>query len=198
MNITLTRNMLLAASPFAGTKNVRYSPNGLLIEPAAGGSARAVAIDGNAMMAVRDEAAAMPADAAPVIIPNDAIAWMLKTKAETVNLDGDGLAWTASAGGQSLAFHAINGRFPDYRAVMPAARDEPAVVGAVDVAYLGRLHKAFKPLSHARRPVAVRLIGTGENRAVRVRIGYLPDGVHATGVIMPMRDGADESDAALA
>lgn len=196
MEFTVTATMLAACLPFAGKKDLRYYLNGVKIEQAAGSSLRAVATDGHAMFACRDEAA-QGQDVPDCIIPREVVEWALKAKAAAIGIeigeDGDCLAVAGSA---SMGFRMIDGTFPDWRAVLPLVKDG-APAADVDFLATGLVARFDKALKNAGRRggAAVRFVGGGQSRAVRVLVANLQDGVHATGVVMPLRvdwnDGAE-------
>lgn len=196
MEFTVTATMLAACLPFAGKKDVRYYLNGVKIEQAAGSSLRAVATDGHAALACRDEAA-HGKDVPDCILPREVVEWALKSKAAAIDIEidenGDCLAVAGSA---SMTFRMIDGMFPDWRAVLPFMKDDamPADVDFIATGLVARFDKALAKAG-SRGGAAVRFVGGGQSRAVRVLVSNLTDGVHATGVVMPLRtlwnDGAE-------
>ena len=191
MNIaTVPASLFAAVAPFMAKKDVRYYLNGLLLTRSDTGL-RAVATDGHAL-AICDAPGIGPESAA--IVPRDAVEWAIKAGGE-VTLSWDGLDATATASnGASLPFKMIDGRFPDYQAVVPMLQDDRTKMPAFNPDILGLFAKSKAALKNAGvtndRNCALTLHGNGLNNAIGAELSGLGYGFRLIGVIMPMRDSA--------
>ena len=118
--VTIPSALFAAVAPFMAKKDVRYYLSGLLLTKCAAGL-RAVATDGHALAICE---APGTYDGPDVIVPREVVEWIAKAGGE-VTLELDGLNGKASSEkGASLAFKLIDGRFPDYQAVVPVLGDD--------------------------------------------------------------------------
>lgn len=196
---TLPLAALAAVSPFMASKDVRFYLNGMLLQAATGGRAdgtpatRLVATDGHALVAVRHEAGEVDRWAGPdTIVPRELVEWALRQKAPTVTVARDGDTVTVTANGLSMSAPRIDGRFPDWQAVMPATRRDYADAG-IDADLVGRICKAATAARKAsgvrkRHGPAVTLAPVGKHAAL---FSFeMPTGMAARGVVLPMRESA--------
>lgn len=188
LNLPLT--VLAAVAPFMAKKDVRFYLNCAMVESAAGGL-RAVAIDGRAL-AVCDSPGAGPAER--LLIPRDAVEWALKQKGEAVTLE-----WESAVGaftlrselGATIAGKLIDGRFPDYAAVIPMLQDDRTELAGFNPEILVLVAKcaaALKKMGCCGRHPAVTLHGNGDNNAAGFELAGLLGGLRVIGAVMPMRD----------
>lgn len=122
-SIVVKTDHLRAALLFAASKDVRYYLNGVYLESSET-ETRLTATDGHCLGSLRSDAVNGMGGRSflDLIIPSAPIVSALKLlpKGETdvcVSLQ-DG-RWTLEAGGAKLPFEPIDGRFPDYRRVLP-------------------------------------------------------------------------------
>ena len=188
LNIPLT--VLAAVAPFMAKKDVRFYLNCAMVESAAGGL-RAVATDGHAL-AVCDSPGAGPTDR--LLIPRDAVEWALKQKGEAVTLE-----WESAVGaftlrselGATIAGKLIDGRYPDYAAVIPMLQDDRTELAGFNPEIIGLIAKSaagLKKMGGCGRYPAVTFHGNGNNNAAGFELGGLKNGLRVIGVVMPRRD----------
>lgn len=122
--IQLPADALFDLLPFAGLQDVRYYLNGVYVTPEDGG--KLVATNGHVLRAVSfAEAAALPA---PVIIPRELVELAHKCKAESISVMGEvGNRGAAEffAGQVHAQARGIDGRFPDYKRIIPNIDSRP-------------------------------------------------------------------------
>lgn len=126
--ITIRTSLLGGAYKTAAKNDVRYYLNGVLVEFNDDRNT-VVGTDGHVMSVYTH--GARPADthvaeAGSVIIPGEAIETLLKGAASkwaefTTLTTNDGVTWTAMMGGRKtgVAFQPVDGRYPDWRKVLP-------------------------------------------------------------------------------
>jgi DNA polymerase-3 subunit beta len=133
--ISINQTALKAVSRFSGVKDVRYYLCGVLVQ-ASPAETRLIATDGHTLAAHRtiipsvDQA--MGGNYADIIIPLDVVQAVLKWKpakkgeGELLLSPVSGGVWELSMGeqaSQSTRFKPVDGKFPDYRRVLPTALD---------------------------------------------------------------------------
>lgn len=201
---------LHAAAVCAAVKDVRHYLNGTMIEPGPGGrGAIVVGTDGHRLVAIHDTAGHCEA---PLILPPLSrkltecrrIVATDDRDPDTVALDWDpsgSLSTTVTyADGLTAIAARIDGRFIDWRSVVPTSpdyavplqREKPAPAwSAFNPAYLGAfgqvaaiLRGREKAPKHGEQ---IALEFHSPKNAARVRI-VAPDRYAAVGVVMPLRD----------
>ena len=186
LNIPLT--VLAAVAPFMAKKDVRFYLNCAMVESAAGGL-RAVATDGHAL-AVCDSPGAGPGER--LLIPREAVEWALKQKGEAVTLEWEGFAGTLTTeSGISMPVALIDGRYPDYAAVIPMLKDDRTELAGLNPEIIGLIAKSaagLKKMGGSGRYPAVILHGNGGNNAAGFELGGLKGGLKVIGAVMPLRD----------
>lgn len=172
MEILLNAAHMKAAAYCAADKDIRYYLNGVLVETTPT-EQRIVATDGHCAAVLRQklEQPALP----EVIIPNATIKLALGTKSATLALRFDAGAW--SLGG--VPFVPVDGKFPDYRRIIPTQATGEAAQFNVDL--LAKFTKAAKALGHKGPPI-VRHNGNG---GAQIQLYGRDD--EFVGVIMPLR-----------
>lgn len=129
-SFTLNKIDLLAISRFAAVKDIRYYLNGILLE-VGNRESRLVATAGHCLGALRLESVSHEACTTPeqYIIPTEAVLRFKPKKGtgDTVTLTvepkqstGQQYATLEDATGSKYTFPLIDGRFPDYRRVIPS------------------------------------------------------------------------------
>ena len=186
--LTIPTAILAGVAPFMAKKDVRFYLNGAMVETAAGGL-RAVATDGNAL-AVCDSPGAGPAER--LLIPREAVEWALKQKGEAVTLEWEGFAGTLTTeSGMSMPVTLIDGRFPDYQAVIPMLQEDRTELAGFNPDILATIAKAsagLRKAGAAGKYCSVTLHGNGPNNAIGFEMNGLNHGIKLIGVAMPLRD----------
>lgn len=162
----------------AGQQDIRYYLNGMLLEQAKDGL-YLVATDGHRMHAMRvRQDTPLPAGA-QVIIPNAAIAQVkpnrhMATMVVEVadDLRGGSLAYFGAA----FTFIAEEGRYPDWRRVLPREATVDGVGASLNPDYLADVAKAAVLLGTKKGPAsAPQLAFAGPQGAVRALIFNQPE-----------------------
>lgn len=200
-----------AAQLFAAQNDIRYYLNGVCIEPHPEGGAILVATDGHTLAAIHDP----EGFARETII----VGGITKGLISACKTKGNPLAFTRPeqlligktcavvTGHKSqepepdpfdpLTLHAskielIDGKFPDWRRVMPADRKgDSARLPAVNVRYLGRLSEAFSILRPGKRGEGYALYAhavESEGCPVTFRFSDVELVDRFVALIMPIRD----------
>jgi DNA polymerase-3 subunit beta len=151
MKITIDRNALKAVSRFASTKDIRHYLVGVLIEynPL---QTRLCATDGHTLAVHRADAKGDNEGSWTGIIPLDAVNTLLKMKPAIKSLKDEPISVTVSDTGeircdwlgQSIITRAIDGKFPDYRRVIPSTLDGQSAW--INPDYLTRIVDAAKDI----------------------------------------------------
>ena len=144
--IEIVKKTLDAVALFAARKDTRYYLNGVLFEMTPG-CCRVVATDGHtlAVATVYDDTIA---ENKSVIVPIDVIARL--PKAKTVDFDFSADVVSIRADGVELKTPPIDGRFPQWRRIIPATVSGIAAQFAPD--YVARVGKAAKLLGCKLQP----------------------------------------------
>jgi|SRR3990172_5043381 len=182
--IQLDAAKLRAVSLFSSTKDIRYYLNGVYVEACAT-ETRMAATDWHVLAVVRSTEmngmAACPEIS--LIVPGSVIASALKflPKGENhVSLFLDDGKWTMVSNGARLPFEPIDGKFPDYRRVIPTKEPE-GEAAQFDPELLMRFKKAAKAMGTKEPPIIHHDV---PGSAALVTIGGCSD---FAGVIMPLR-----------
>lgn len=183
MQVAFPVSLLAAAAPFMAKQDVRYYLNGLLLEVDST-AIRIVATDGHALVVVRKAAA--NTDCGQVIIPRPLVEQVVKSKADEVTFDiTDGVQIKALCGQAAFVGTAVDGRFPDWQAVM--SQIESKTDGApvmLQPNLLDKVIKAAKPF----RESLLELRGQPTERSpMQFRLSNLPAGIAVAGVVMPAK-----------
>lgn len=180
--VTVTTQAVKAATLFAATKDVRYYLNGVYLE-ARDGKIFMVATDGGAMFVNR---VTLPQDAPifdfGVIVPIETIKMFAKTKSEVIKVTIDGDTVTLSDGAISTTAKAVDGRYPDWRRVLPEEAGSPDNPGHYNIDYLTACVKAGK--LYGRKGYNCVPVSTGKEKA-----GVLWFDDNSLAIVMPLRMG---------
>jgi len=183
--ITIDRNKLKAAARFTAqnAKDLRLTLHGVLVEASPAG-VRLAATDGHVLLVQRAPADAdTDTDTWTGIIPSDAIkaalAWKGGKNLPIILIPGEPECRLTRATGEALIFVPVDGLFPNYRKVIPAAPD--GTPAHYDPDLLVRFKRAAEDLGSDKGLFGLLPGGSGPG------LVYL--GADATGVIMPMRAG---------
>lgn len=153
MKTIIKRNHIPASLVTAGTKDIRYYLNGLMVEIHRDRTFL-VSTDGHRMSVYRTEGgdASAPAGGAQFIIPDDLCKRVGKAPrhgAEWVELsiDEETQRVTLAVDGAEFTGQCIEGKFPDWRRVMPAcAPGDSTEPGQFNTDYIGDWSKVAKLL----------------------------------------------------
>lgn len=181
-SIEVQSNHLAAVRHFTADRDVRYYLNGVLIEATAK-ETRVVATDGHAAAVHRSTAKNVIGDApvVAIIVPNDTLASLAKIlpkKGCDITFTLSGGQWTIETPYARISFDPIDGRFPDYRAIIPA--QPTGEVSQLNPELLVKFSKAAKSLGAKGHPIVQH---NGSSTAL-VTIHETEDFV---GVIAPLR-----------
>ena len=191
---TLNANTLAALYPFTAVKDVRYYLGGVYIEPNKTEGITAVATNGHVILAVNDTAGTCEA---PVIISFEStlVTQMKKHNAGLATItrispDLPGVTISLESGFSGPGT-IIDGRYPDYQAVMPGElASEPAAYVAYDPQYISKFCVAEKVLRPMHKAHGLQIVNGADNRAGCIVFPFISDTVSARGVIMPLRSDA--------
>ena len=157
---------------------------------------RAVATNGHVLGIATDASACWDKAATAVLIPRGMIESTLKAasrKTESATFrftpDKEGISIEVTVDNQKIAGRALDGKFPDYAAVVPFAplSGTPASFNPDLIAHFIAASKACKKYAGCGRYCAMRMETNGESGAI-VTLSGLVDGFAVGGVIMPLRD----------
>lgn len=169
---TLPASCLKAALNCAAIKDIRYYLNGLYIEVMSS-ETRIVSTDGNCAAVFRID---IKNDYAfKVIIPSESVKLALSLKSTSLVLENDGTKWTLN----SIPFIPIDGKFPDYRRIIPIAFTNEAANFNPEI--LMKFVKIAKDLKLKNSLPIVRHNGEAAAQVQFYGIDYF------VGVIMPVR-----------
>lgn len=150
--ITISKTALKAVSRFAAKSDIRYYLVGVLVEATAT-ETRLVATDGHTMLIHRTPAE--NSHAWTGIVPLDTVAAILKHKTASKKVDFpielsecSGSEGRIDYSGQAFIFKPVDGKFPDYRRVIPKEiTGEPA---CYQPEYLQRVQDAAADLGNGK------------------------------------------------
>lgn len=180
MKVTIPTQMLAAIAPFMASRDVRYYLNGLLLE-VEGNTVRAIATDGSALGVCRVITNGNSGRDS-VILPRDLVEKLIKHKGAQVELTIVDAAITADVGGTGYTATVIDGRFPEWRAVMSEIADGgDCGVTMLVPELLGQVVKAAKVFKNATLELQPR----PDKQSMRWRLAALPGGWAVAGVVMP-------------
>ena len=197
--VNIYRNKLKAASRFMAVQDIRYYLNGLLIESNPMQS-RIVATDGHTLFATRDDAKGDNVGTFTGIIGSDTVKTILSWKATYKSANDTPVVITTpddTAGehratwcGNVCVFRLIDGKFPDYARVVPAALD--AGISFFQPEYLLRCTKAAIDLNTSAK-------GMFSFKCAQDGTGIAVFSPQSFAVLMPIKtDVADVADVAWA
>lgn len=181
----------------AGQQDIRYYLNGMLIEQAKDGL-YLVATDGHRMHAMRVRQDAPLPSGAQVIIPNAAIAKVKPSRhmaTIVVEVADDMRSGSLAYFGDIFPFTAEEGRYPDWRRVLPREATVDGVGASLDPDYLADVAKAAVLMGSKKGAAAApQLAFAGQRGAVRALIQGQPEFV---ATIMPQIHKADKKPVVL-
>lgn len=182
MNITINTDIFVAASLFRGIDDIRYYLNGLLIETGANG-ARLVGCDGHQLAVARIDGEYPESS---IILPGSLVATVKsKTKGPQIvvlefkeghqHFKKQGKAEgifvprdiTLTFGETTTSAKELDGKFPDYRRVVPSEVDgttaqfDPSLVNRIDKACSILGYKFFVGIAHNGKSSGLSVIDEG-------------------------------------
>jgi hypothetical protein len=177
-----------AASLIQGKKDVRDYLNGIHIEPRKAGGVIVVGTDGQRLLAIADKEGTLEGKSIIVRLDPQTVTKCKQAKAGNVlELRDDGTAHIPALG-HIAAYTVIDGKYPDWRAVMPkeAGDVQAGPAPAFNPLYLADLCAVGKLLANGRTP-AVRLHTRGPQDCAAVSFHCTIDRLIASGCIMPVK-----------
>ena len=182
----------------AGRQDIRYCLNGMLIEQAEDGL-YLVASDCHRMHAMRVRQDVVLPVGSQVIVPNDAIAKIKPSRhmpTMTVEIADDLRTGVLAFFGDRFEWTACEGRYPDWRRVLPREATIDGGGASFNADYLADVSKAAVLMGSRKGTDAVpQLAFAGQRGAVRALIQGQPEFI---AVIMPQTHKADGKDVTLA
>lgn len=152
MKVTINARAIRAVSNHAAQGDPRFYLNAVILRPAKGGGVLAIATDGAHLAIVHDPSGSWEGDTRPIILHrnracaggngpyNMAKGWKESALAEAVKaskddraatVTSDGVSASVECGGVTIAARYVDGRVPDFGAVIPATyRPDPSGVSA--------------------------------------------------------------------
>lgn len=174
MQFTITTNQIKALLLTSAKKDIRAYLNGVYFESTTRGIV-AVSTDGHRLLAIQvlnDEAQGLSA-----ILPREALEKAVKTKAVSLIITIEADRFTLDDGTQTTSGLLLDGRFPDWRRVIPSTTSgEPS---SFQNEYLADFDKAARLLCGGN----CKVLHNGTSGAL---IRFATD--QAVGVVMPLRD----------
>jgi DNA polymerase-3 subunit beta len=175
MQIIFSQNQLKAALECAAKKDIRHHLVGVHVERVASGTVYIVSTDGHKMFVGKLEIEAGTPES--LIIPRDKIELVLKSKQSYIVLDSE----ANTLGG--IPFEPLEGRFPDWRRVVPEGKADDEGTAQFDPMYVSQCSKALTYWANGKEVMASIYHRGANNSALITR----NDGL-AFCVIMPRRD----------
>lgn len=182
MKANIYRNALKAASRFQAIKDIRFYLNGILIESSPIES-RLVATDGHILIVTKCDAKDENEGSFSGIIPSDVVKTILSWKApkyakdSPIVISGDGPEYRAEWCGNVALFKLVDGKFPDYRRVIPEKTN--GELAFYDPDLLVRVKRASEDLGNNNGQFSLNYNG---NNGALAQINS-----ETIAVIMPMR-----------
>ena len=183
--VTVNAYLLAAAQRFAAVDDVRFYLNGVLVEPAPDGDGvLLVATDGHRLAVLRDRTGST--DGLAVILPRvkrPALRRGAKRPEVSVTYADGRASWSDGITVDGAAF--IDGRFPDWRAILPRAeqlQSATATTVALNTDYLadlGAICDGYGASYHGAR--------INVQDATRAAVCTFGGGIEAVVVVMPLR-----------
>lgn len=174
MQFTITTNQIKALLLTSAKKDIRAYLNGVYFESTTRGIV-AVSTDGHRLLAIQvlnDEAQGLSA-----ILPREALEKAVKTKAVSLIITIEADRFTLDDGTQTTSGLLLDGRFPDWRRVIPSTTSGEA--SSFQNEYLADFDKAARLLCGGN----CKVLHNGTSGAL---IRFATD--QAVGVVMPLRD----------
>lgn len=192
--INVSVAILAIASHAMAEKDVRYYLNGMMIERSEHGGVRVVATDGSHLIACRDENATIKQmKIQKYILPRDLVLAIVKSAKKgssvEIKINKEGVI-EARSGSVTNHSHVIEGKFPDWQAVIPT---DDTIFGAVEVnpSLMRDIDSAYKSLCNhtglSPRQAGMQWVTRGPIDHVMAEFGNYFKGIHCMAILMPMR-----------
>lgn len=190
MKFTIYRNALKAVSRFSAVKDIRFYLNGVFVESNPM-QTRLVATDGHTLIVHRSDAKDENEGSFSGIIPSDAVKAILAWKAPSkyqkdlpvIVSTLDDIEYRADWLGMTCVFKLIDGKFPDYRKVIP--RTVSGLHSHYDPDLMVRLKRASEDLGSDKGYFEFQPNGADKPENEGPGIGVINDSCVV--VVMPMR-----------
>lgn len=190
--IEIKRAQFRAALIFAADKDIRYYLNSVCLHVGECGDARLVATDGHRMAVIQvcSESAAAPGE---YLIPRDALKAIKKAGRYdaplALKIAGDGFTISEQfeAGAILSGGKLVDGKFPDWRRVIPDPAAMSGAAGCYQASYLADIQKALIELGDKKG--LFYMLQDGENGSglvMQAGLGFLC-------VVMPLRKMATDT-----
>ncbi|RZS80633.1 hypothetical protein [Pigmentiphaga kullae] len=196
--IHATPKLLKAAAYAAAKSDIRWYLQGVYIEATADQTI-AVATNGHFMVAVRDQAKNEVSEPTSLILPAKIVAALSKPvvagrwdHAHRLQRVG-GNKWSCELPGWgcglSATFSQVDGKYPDWRRVIPSSMSgEP---GVFNQQYVHLIHEAAKAFTNSKQTnVIVMADGPVKGAVVRADTARIGDFI---GIVMPIRSEIDQA-----
>lgn len=192
-SVTINRTSLRALLPLAAKEDIRHYLNGIAFEIDAN-VVRLIATDGHCMGILRHELAEEEREdgrSLTVIMPRDVCERAAKRNAiDWIRLEcAEGEAWSIVDCESRVTFKPVDGRFPDWRRVVPSK--VTGIASPINPELLGRFVKSARALSLKRAIVSVAHNGCVDDEGNSTGAGAALVRISCSdfvGVVMPMRD----------
>lgn len=196
-NVEIPVGAFKAVALAAAQQDIRYYLKGMLIEQAKDGL-YLVATDGHRMHAMRVRQDVVLPVGAQVIVPNDAIAKVKPNRQMAtlvVELADDLCSGALTYFGDRFTWAAVEGKFPEWRRVLPREAKLDGVGASLNTDYLADVAKAAVLMGSKKGEAATpQLAFAGQRGAVRALIQGQPEFVAA---LMPQIHKDDGKPVAL-
>lgn len=197
MKFTIYRNVLKAVSRFSAVKDIRFYLNGVFVESNPM-QTRLVATDGHTLIVHRSDAKGDNEGSFSGIIPSDAVKAILAWKAPTkfgkdlpvIVSTLDDIEYRADWNGMTCVFKLIDGKFPDYRKVIP--RTVSGLHSHYDPDFMVRIKRASEDLGSDKGYFEFQPNGMDQNQLKDNPVNSEGPGIGVINdscvvVVMPMR-----------
>ena len=192
---TINAHALAAAATCQAKDDVRYYLNGILIEPIKDGGVRVIATNGHRIIWITDPEGTCE-EKIICTFETTALTKMRQERANIVSVQRvDDTTVIASIGGLGdiSKVTLVDGRYPDYEAVMPAKLHPKSGSNTVfNSAYMRTFADAAKYLRVKDTAMAF-VNGKDANTSICVLFGPCHRGLHAKAVLMPLRFEGSEN-----
>lgn len=191
-SVNIDPRKLRAVALMAPKDEIRYYLNGVLLEITPDGVIY-VATNGHALIAFRDERPENDEPYAPaqIIVPRDVARSVkpLNRHVERVTLQHDGLAMATLSNlkGADLSFKPIDGKYPDWRRVVPKECD--GTKGCYNPELLATFSAIARELANNRDAIPVVTVAQNGTGCALVKWS---DADNYIGAVMPWRITSDE------
>ena len=179
--VTVSHNSLKALALIAAKNDVRHYLNGILIDTTTPGRVHLVSCDGHRALIVGNAKVDGKIEAGQFIVPIEAITSAKPVRKDPITIDIEPVDATVAkytvTGKLTGTGRTIDGRFPDWRRIIPALRTGQGELAHFNMQYVGDFGRAAELLD-CKYP---HIVHNGENAA------WVNLGSDAFGILMPIR-----------